>query len=159
MASETRIVQLLDRISHVLMSEKFNDASSVFVNVSEAHITCLAHVILQILPRSCWRKTWDTNTIVRTASSWSITFLVGVASSITPTKRWTSTSSWKFNSQFVSKRKKIFVIDGKQKCRMREAKFILKFTHRNHNYFGLWLHQTHHVDLRIQQKQMVVLKK
>lgn len=50
MRPETRIVQFLDGILHVLSAEKLDDASSVLEDISKAHVSSLAHMILQILP-------------------------------------------------------------------------------------------------------------
>lgn len=49
-ASESRVIQLFDCIAHVFVSQELDDASAVFVNVSEAYVACFAHVIFQILP-------------------------------------------------------------------------------------------------------------
>lgn len=60
-----RIVQLLDRILHVLVPQKLHHPRTVFVRVGKAHVARLAHVILQVLPRSRRRQSGHQHTELR----------------------------------------------------------------------------------------------
>lgn len=51
------VIQFADSVGHVLLANKLHHSGAITVHISVAYITCLAHVILQILPASALRKT------------------------------------------------------------------------------------------------------
>lgn len=57
MRSEPRIVQLLDRVLHVLVPQKLHHTGAILVRVRKAHVARFAHVILEVLPRAGRRQT------------------------------------------------------------------------------------------------------
>lgn len=52
MTPESRIIQLLDSILHVFMTQELNHTGAVFKGVSKTDITSFSHVVLEILPGS-----------------------------------------------------------------------------------------------------------
>lgn len=51
------VIQFADSVSHVFFANKLHHASAISVHISITNITCLSHMILQILPASTLRKT------------------------------------------------------------------------------------------------------
>lgn len=58
--SELGVVKLAKRVSHVVIAQELHYASPVLIHVRVANVACLAHVILQVLPRPGQRKTYNT---------------------------------------------------------------------------------------------------
>lgn len=56
MGAEFGVVQLANGIGHVFFAHKFYHSSPVSVNVGVAHIACLTHVVLQVLPAAALRE-------------------------------------------------------------------------------------------------------
>lgn len=56
MGAEFGVVQLANGIGHVFFAHKFYNSSPVSVNVGVAHVACLTHVVLQVLPAATLRE-------------------------------------------------------------------------------------------------------
>lgn len=52
MGPEPRVVQLLDRVLHVVTAQELDHPGAVLVRVRKADVARLPHVILQVLPRA-----------------------------------------------------------------------------------------------------------
>lgn len=68
MTSKPRIIQLLDRILHILMPKELHNPRAVLERVSEADIPGLAHVVFQVLPGSRGGQAGDEHAVLRAAS-------------------------------------------------------------------------------------------
>ena len=60
--SELCVVQLSDGILHVLLILVFHNPSAILY-ISEADVTCLSHVIFQVLPATRWWQTCQNNSL------------------------------------------------------------------------------------------------
>lgn len=65
MRSEARVVQFFDCVLHVLVAQELNDAGTILVSVREADVAGLAHVILEILPRSGGGQSSNHDAVLR----------------------------------------------------------------------------------------------
>lgn len=107
MWTEARIVQLLNGIFHVFVTQKLDHTGTIFVGISKANIARLTHVILQVLP---WAWSWQAcyhDTILwtfcwRASSSHSSTTIatpvVAIVTTVTP---W-STPAGKFDTKTIA---------------------------------------------------------
>lgn len=107
MWTEARIVQLLNGIFHVFVTQKLDHTGTIFVGISKANIARLTHVILQVLP---WAWSWQAcyhDTILwtfcwRASSSHSSTTIatpvVAIVTTVTP---W-STPAGKFDTKTIT---------------------------------------------------------
>lgn len=68
MRTEARVVKFLDGVLHVLMAQELYHTGAILVGVREAHIACLTHMVLQILPRTRAWETSDHDTVLGTLS-------------------------------------------------------------------------------------------
>lgn len=108
MWSKSRIVQLLYSVLHIVVSQKFNDTSTILIHVCEAYIAGLAHVVLQILPASRGWQTANQDSILRSSRGWTaaarITHLTTTTPAAVPSSASTAeiiagaTTSWKLDS-------------------------------------------------------------
>ena len=56
MGPEPGVVQLLDRVFHVIVAHVLNDSGAVLEHVREADVSGLSHVVLQVLPAARRRE-------------------------------------------------------------------------------------------------------
>lgn len=73
MRAKLSIIQFAHSVGHVFFAYKLHHSSAITIHVSITYIACLSHVILQVLPASTGRKTWQE-------------------------KRWHKTHKWKLYS-------------------------------------------------------------
>jgi len=59
MRAKFRVIQLLDGILHVILTNEFHNTCSVFEGISIAHVSSLSHVILQVLPATAAGESCD----------------------------------------------------------------------------------------------------
>jgi len=64
MRTEARVVQLFDGVLHVLVTQELHHAGPVLVGVCETDVAGLAHVVLEILPRSGGGQSGDHDAIL-----------------------------------------------------------------------------------------------
>jgi len=69
--SELGIVQLFDRVLHVLVPQVLHRSRAVLEDVGEADVARLPHVVLQVLPTAGGWQPADYHTILGPASRWS----------------------------------------------------------------------------------------
>lgn len=50
MGAKLGVIQFTDGVGHVFLAYKLHHVSAITVHVSITYITCLPHVILQVLP-------------------------------------------------------------------------------------------------------------
>lgn len=58
MRTELGVIQFTNGEGHVLFAYVLHNSCAVTEHISVTYITCLPHVILQVLPTSAGRKTW-----------------------------------------------------------------------------------------------------
>lgn len=57
MRAKLGVVQFTDSVGHVFFAYKLHHSGAITVHISITYITCLSHVILQVLPAPTGRKT------------------------------------------------------------------------------------------------------
>lgn len=71
MGSEFSIIQMLDGVLGVLVSDKLDNASAILEDVRIADISSDSHMILQVLPAAARRQSRDDDPVLGSAW-WSI---------------------------------------------------------------------------------------
>lgn len=56
MRAEFGVVQLSNSIGHVFFSHKLYNSASISEDVGVAHVACITHVVLQVLPAAALRE-------------------------------------------------------------------------------------------------------
>lgn len=56
---ELCVIKLFDGIFHVLVSHVFDDTRAILEDVSKANVTSISHVVLQVLPATSWRQSFN----------------------------------------------------------------------------------------------------
>lgn len=64
MRDELGVVEVLDRLPHVLVAVVLHYPGTVTIHVRVAHIAALAHVVLQILPAARRRQSFNQHSVV-----------------------------------------------------------------------------------------------
>lgn len=82
--SKSRIVQLLYGVLHIIVSQKFDDAGTVLVNVCEAYVAGLAHVILEVLPAAGGWQTANQDSVLRSSRGGPATARIAHLAATTP---------------------------------------------------------------------------
>lgn len=99
---EPGVVQLLDRILHVVAAQELHHSSAVLVRVRETDVARLPHVVLEILPRPGVGQSRDhdavlgslrSRSIAATTASPIVTTATGASSSATTTAPALTSSS------------------------------------------------------------------
>lgn len=65
MGLELGVVELPERVLHVLVAHVLDGAGAVLEDVGVAHVAGLAHVVLQVLPTARRRETWNGRKTVK----------------------------------------------------------------------------------------------
>lgn len=58
MRAKPRVIQFLNSVLHIFVSEEFDNPGSIFVDVCEADIPSFAHMVLQVLPTATRRESY-----------------------------------------------------------------------------------------------------
>lgn len=101
MGAEFGVVQLSNGIGHVLFAHKLYNSGSISVNVGVAHVACLTHVVLQVLPAAALREPRHNDPVLGSSGRWPVSASRCPADP-TEAASGAPAAPWKLHSQSVA---------------------------------------------------------
>lgn len=101
MRAEFGVVQLSNGIGHIFLAHKLYNSGAISENVGVAHVTRLAHVVLQVLPAAALREPGHNDPVLG-ASGWRTVSASGRAANPAETSSGAAAAPWELHAEPVA---------------------------------------------------------